>query len=81
MTTTIIAIDQLNLYSAFISGTYKKIECLDCLRRSTTICESAYIQTCLSSVAEKLRRRLCIEKIAGSNPASGHLATFFRNEI
>jgi len=28
-----------------------------------------------SSVAEKLRSRLCNQNIAGSNPASGHLAT------
>jgi len=28
-----------------------------------------------------LRRRLCNEKIAGSNPASGYLATPFRKEI
>jgi len=35
----------------------------------------------LSSVAERLRRRLCNQKIAGSNPASGHLATSFRKEI
>jgi len=34
-----------------------------------------------SSVAERLRRRLCNQKIAGSNPASGHLATSFRKEI
>jgi len=34
-----------------------------------------------SSVAERLRRRLCNQKIAGSNPASGHLATPFRKEI
>jgi len=34
-----------------------------------------------SSLAERLRRRLCNKKIAGSNPASGHLATPFRKEI
>jgi len=34
-----------------------------------------------SSVAERLRRRPCNQKIAGSNPASGHLATPFRKEI
>jgi len=34
-----------------------------------------------SSVADRLRRRLCNQKIAGSNPASGHLATPFRKEI
>jgi len=34
-----------------------------------------------SSVAERLRRRLCNQKIAGSNPASGHLTTPFRKEI
>jgi len=34
-----------------------------------------------SSVAERLRRRLCNQKIAGSNPASGYLATPFRKEI
>jgi len=34
-----------------------------------------------SSVAERLRRRLCNQKIAGSNPAFGHLATPFRKEI
>jgi len=27
------------------------------------------------------RRRLCNQKIAGSNPASGYLATPFRKEI
>jgi len=32
-------------------------------------------------VAERLRRRLCNQKITGSNPASGHLATPFRKEI
>jgi len=36
---------------------------------------------CPSSVAERLRRRLCNQMIAGSNPASGHLATPFRKEI
>jgi len=30
---------------------------------------------------ERLRRWLCNQKIAGSNPASGHLATPFRKEI
>jgi len=34
-----------------------------------------------SSVTERLRRRLCNQKIAGSNPAFGHLATPFRKEI
>jgi len=32
-------------------------------------------------VAERLRRRLCNQKIAGSNPASGPLANPFRKEI
>jgi len=30
---------------------------------------------CPSSQAERLRRWFCNQKIAGSNPASGHLAT------
>jgi len=34
-----------------------------------------------SSIAERLRRRLCNQKNAGSNPGSGHLATPFRKEI
>jgi len=34
-----------------------------------------------SSMDERLRRPLCNQKIAGSNPASGHLATHFRKEI
>jgi len=38
-------------------------------------------QQCPSSMAEKLRRRFCNQKIAGSNPASGYLATLFRKEI
>jgi len=40
-----------------------------------------YILTCPSSVAERLRRRPINQKIAGSNLASGHLATPFRKEI
>jgi len=36
---------------------------------------------CPSSVAERLRRRLCNQKIAGSNPAFGFLATPFRMDI
>jgi len=35
----------------------------------------------LSSVAERLRSQICNQKIAGSNPASGHLATPFRKKI
>jgi len=40
-----------------------------------------YWEVCPSTVAERLRRRICNQKIAGSNPASGHLATPFRKEI
>jgi len=40
--------------------------------------ETINIQQSLASVAERLRRRLCNQKIAGSNPASGHLATPFK---
>jgi len=29
----------------------------------------------------EVKTRLCNQKIAGSNPASGHLATPFRKEI
>jgi len=36
---------------------------------------------CPSSVAERSRGRLCNQKIAGSNPASGHLATPIRKAI
>jgi len=39
------------------------------------------VLVCPSSVAERLKRRLCNQKIAGSNPASGHLATPFRKEV
>jgi len=41
----------------------------------------AWTWVCPSSVAERLRRRLCNQKIAGSNPASGHLSIPFRKEI
>jgi len=44
------------------------VDCIDCIVYP-------------SSVAESLRRRLCNQKIAGSNPASGYLATPFRKEI
>jgi len=33
------------------------------------------------SVAERIRCRVCNEKIAASNPASGRFATHFRKEI
>jgi len=50
-------------------------------RRVKGVGETRGRESCPSSVAERLRRRLCNQKIAGSNLASGHLATPFRKEI
>jgi len=46
---------------------------------SGRICTTDFLIVQARPVAERFRRRLCNQKIAGSNPASGHLATPFRS--